>query len=152
MNRRNKWASAVTLGLVGLAGTVLIAAGGSRGKETAPKDITVVGRVVDLHSYMTGRSGSNDMVRWTQMAIRAGVPAAVETDDGIIIIGQGDRGPMRTILPFAYKNAELRGKLHEKDGIPYLDIVSAKKAQSGDDEEMHAEEADEYDPDGPPDE
>lgn len=152
MNRRNRWASAVTLGLVGLTGTVLVAAGGSRGKETAPKEITVVGRVVDLHSYMTGRAGSNDMVRWTQMAIRAGVPAALETDDGVIVLGQGDRGPMRTILPFAYKNVEIRGKLHEKDGIAYLDIASAKKAQGVDDGEEHAEESDEYDPDGPPDE
>lgn len=153
MNRRGVWVLATCAGLVALT-TTWAGAGAQKNRQTAPKDVELVGRIVDLQSYMTGKAGSNDMVRWTQMAIRSGVPAGLETEDGLVIIGQGDKGPMRTILPLAYKTAELKGKYYEKDGICYIDITSATRVRDaeGDAVDEEAEAVGTDDPDAPPDE
>ncbi len=144
-------ALALCLAFGTIVASTLSGASGSKAKSYAPRDVTLIGKVVDLHSYMTGKAGSNDMARWTQMAIRSGVPAALETEDGLILIGQGEKGPTRTILPFAFKPVELRGKLYEKDGVVYIDVVSASRPKSNDGEVESSEEL-EDDADLPPDE
>ncbi|MCK4659011.1 MAG: hypothetical protein KAV82_05765 [Phycisphaerae bacterium] len=95
-------------------------------KKSAPREVTLTGKVVDLHCYMTERFPSADAVKCTRECIRVGVPAALETDDGLIIIGKGLKGPARDIAPLALQNVELKGKLYERHGLRYIDIISAK--------------------------
>ncbi len=100
-----------------------------RGKTPPPRDVTLTGKIVDLQSLMTGKFKSSDHKRCTRDCIRAGVPAALQTDDGIVIIGEGDKGPQRTIMPLAFQLVELKGKLYEREGLRYIDITSAKAAK-----------------------
>ena len=124
---------------VGVAAAVVftsyLMAGGDRGKVPPPRDVTLTGKIVDLQSFMTGRFESSDHVRCTQRCIHAGVPAALETEDELIIIGEGMRGPARTIEPLAFRYAELKGKLYEHRGIKYIDIASVKAAKDPETEE-----------------
>ena len=109
--------------------TSVLIAGGDRDKVPPPQDVTLTGKIIDLHSFMTDRFESSDHVKCTQRCIKHGVPAALETEDGLIIIGEGPKGPKRTIEPLASQYAELKGKLYERKGIKYIDIESAKAAK-----------------------
>jgi len=104
-------------------------AGETPAAKPAAKEVALAGRVVDLHCYMTGQMPSADAAKCTADCIRAGVPAGLETDDGLIVLGQGANGPAKTLLPFAYHEVEVRGKLFEKDGMKYLDISSVHEAE-----------------------
>ena len=70
------------------------------------------------------------------------VPAALETEEGLIVIGMGERGPSRTLIPLAFKKVEVKGKLYEKDGLQYLDMASATEVKEKE-EEAEEGEADE---------
>jgi hypothetical protein len=91
-----------------------------------PAEVTLMGQVVDLHGFMTGEYPDADRAKSTAQCIRDGVPAALETDKGLVILGQGMMGPARALAAAAYAQAEIRGALHEKDGVKYLDLVEAK--------------------------
>jgi len=111
-----------------------------------PRDVTLTGKIVDLHSFMTDSSDSTDNAKTTRERILAGVPAAIETDEGLVVIGEGSRSASRTLAPLASQTAELTGTLYEKHGLRYIDVVSAKAAGS-----KMAPEEDEED-EGAPDE
>ena len=49
------------------------------GGERPPREVTMTGRVVSVHAYMTGQFASPDQAKSTADNIRAGVPAALET-------------------------------------------------------------------------
>ena len=117
--------STVALGL--LVWSVNADVRGARGEKPA-KDATLTGRVVDLHCFMTGEMPSADPVRCTADCLRAGVPAGLETDTGLVVLGQGVQGPAKALVPFAFKTVEISGKLHERDGVRYLDIASIRPA------------------------
>ena len=112
-----------------IVGASTLRAGGERNKPIKAQDVTLVGKVVDLQSYMSGNSATGDPTRSTQERIRQGVPAALKTDDGLVVIGMSDHGPSRILLPLAFKNVEVKGKLYEKYGLQYLDMTSAKLAK-----------------------
>jgi hypothetical protein len=119
--------------------------------QTPARDVTLVGKIVDLHCCMTGKFPSTDQVKCTRECIRAGVPAALETEEGLIVLGQGPKGPARTIDDLAFQFAEVKGKLYERDGLRYLDLTSAKAAPApqpkvpAEPDFDEAEEAEEYD-------
>lgn len=96
--------------------------------QTAPRDVTLTGRIVDMHCCMTGEYPTKDYVKCTAQCIKRGVPSALETDSGLVILGHGLDGPARMVAPMAYEQVEVTGKLHEKHGIKYLDMVSIRKA------------------------
>lgn len=127
--------------------STLLAVG--RPKQPKPEEVTLVGLVVDLQSYMTEKCSNDDYTKCTRDNIRGGVPAALETDDGLVIVGMGDKGPARLLVPLAYQNAEVTGVLYEQDGLMYIDMKSAKlyKEES---EEDAAPEAVEQPPLGQP--
>jgi len=135
-------------------------------KKRAPREVTLTGKVVDLHCYMTERFPSADAVKCTRECIRAGVPAALETDDGLIIIGKGPKGPARDIAPLALQDVELKGRLYERHGLRYIDVISAKAVketppveeesetdeddwESDEPDDPSPREPDPYDPDDP---
>jgi hypothetical protein len=130
-----------------IVATSTLWAGGERSKPAKAQDVTLVGKVVDLQSYMSGKFAGADPAKSTQDYIRQGVPAALETDDGLVVLGMGERGPSRTLLPLAYKQVEVKGKLYEKYGLQYLDLTSAKpvkeEGDQGDEDKSGEEGADE---------
>jgi len=127
--------------------TSVLMAGGDRDKVPPPRDVVLTGKIVDLHSFMTDKFESSDHAKCTQRCIQAGVPAALETEDGLIIIGEGSKGPARTITPLAFRYAELKGKLYEREGIKYIDVASAKAAKDPESEEEDWESEDDWDDD-----
>jgi hypothetical protein len=124
---------ALSVGVI--SASTLLAIG--KPKSPKPQDVTLVGLVVDLQTYVTEKCPNDDLAKCTRDNIRGGVPAALETDDGIVIIGMGDKGPARLLVPLAYQNAEVTGKLYDRDGLLYLDMTAAK---------IYKEEAEEEEP------
>lgn len=95
--------------------------------QPAGRDATLTGKIVDLYACMTGEYASADHAKCTADCIRAGVPAALETPTGIVLLGQGAKSCSSLLTPLAFQDAEIKGKLYEKGGIKYLDIASATK-------------------------
>ena len=109
------------------------------GGERPPREVTMTGRVVSVHAFMTGQFASPDQAKSTADNIRAGVPAALDTPTGLILLGQGTTGVGRTLIPLAFQEVEVHGKLYEKGGLKYIDIASVE-AVAADDEEEEDEE------------
>jgi hypothetical protein len=114
--------------VVGVVLVSMLCAAGDREKNIAPRDVTLTGKIVDVHSFMTEKYESTDKARCTRDCIRAGVPAALDTEDGLILIGEGAKGTARTLMPLAFQTVELKGRLYEKHGLRYIDMTSAKAA------------------------
>jgi hypothetical protein len=100
----------------------------SKEKGDQGKEVTMKGRIVDLHCFLTGDYPSADRAKCTADCIRAGVPAGLETTNGIFVLGQGMTGPAKTLQPLAYQQVEVRGNMFEKGNIRYIDITSVKAA------------------------
>ena len=96
--------------------------------QAAPREVTITGKVVDLQGFMTGQFPSADHAKCTADCIKNGVPAGLETSGGLIVLGQGANGPSKALLPLAFQQVEVKGKLYEKGGTKYLDIASVRKA------------------------
>ncbi len=96
-------------------------------KAAAPKEAVVTGRVVDLQCFMTGTFPSGDEAKCSRDCIKAGVPAALETEDGLMLIGQGIKGPRKTISKFALKNVEIKGTIYERHGVHYIDMSTVRE-------------------------
>jgi hypothetical protein len=128
----------VALCVGAVCASTLLAIG--RPKSPKPEDVTLVGLVVDLQTYMTEKCPNEDFAKCTRDNIRGGVPAALETDDGLIIVGMGDKGPARLLVPLAYQNAEVTGKLYDRDGLLYLDMTAAKIYKEESEEEPHEQQ------------
>jgi len=144
MNIRRALLSILAVGVV-LTAAFSLQAGPRRNRQSGGEEIIVVGRLVDLQSFMTGRHPGGDPKRASQQAIRSGVPAALETEDGMIVVGMGERGPARILSPLALQQVELKGKLFEKEGLEYLDLISARAVQMEGDEVEHAEPTEPHD-------
>jgi hypothetical protein len=115
--------------------------------EMQSKEVTLTGKVVDLHCFMTGSQPTKDPVRCTRQCLRDGVPAALETDGGIVILGKGLRGIGRELVRHAQDTVEIKGRLYEKHGLKYLDVTSVKEVKKVEFEEE--EEGDEDWPEDP---
>lgn len=100
----------------------------------------MTGRVVSVHAFMTGQSVSPDQARSTADNIRAGVPAALDTPTGLILLGQGTTGVGRTLIPLAFQEVVVHGKLYEKGGLKYIDIASVEAVEAEEEEEVEEEE------------
>ncbi|HNQ21559.1 MAG TPA: hypothetical protein PKK06_00530 [Phycisphaerae bacterium] len=92
------------------------------------KEVTLNGKIVDLQCYMTGHFASEDHAKCTADCIRGGVPAGLETKDGLIVLGQGMKGAAGAVLAHAFNNVKVTGKLYEKGGVRYLDITAVEAA------------------------
>jgi len=88
------------------------------------RETTLTGQIVDIHGFMTGQYASADRAKCTADCIRAGVPAGLVTEQGVVILGQGTSSPSRTLLPWALRQVEVRGHLFEKQGVKYLNVDS----------------------------
>lgn len=104
------------------------------GGDRPPREVTMTGRVVSVHAFMTGQAASPDQAKSTADNIRAGVPAALDTPTGLILLGQGATGVGRTLIPLAFQEVEVHGKLYEKGGLKYIDIASVEAVEAEEDE------------------
>ncbi len=93
----------------------------------AGKDVTMVGRLVDLHCFMVGMGASKeDPAKCAADCLKAGVPAALDTPTGLIILCKGMKG-MGEFAAMAHQEVEVKGKMYEKGGVKYVDVVSLAK-------------------------
>jgi len=141
MRNKKSIRNSVIVGAVGIMLVSVLSIAADQERNPPPRDVTMTGKIVDLHCFMTDKFESSDKVKCTRDCINAGVPAALETEDGLVLIGQGPKGVARTIAPLAFETAELKGKLYEKHGLRYIDITSAKLAKP----EVELEEEDPWD-------
>jgi hypothetical protein len=95
------------------------------------KELTVVGTLVDFQSYMTGKIKGKDPMKWSRECMRRGVPAALETGDGLIVLGLPEGKPKK-LAEHAMKTVQLRGKLYEKAGLKYLEVADIRTAKPSD--------------------
>jgi hypothetical protein len=133
MNAR-KQGTFVVVGVLGVGLMIAAALEAGDRNPTKPRDVILTGQVVDLQNFMTGTFPSSDHVKCTAECLRAGVPAALVTEDGLVIIGEGAKGPARTITEFAMAEVEMQGKLYERHGIRYIDMtaVTERSEEEGD--------------------
>lgn len=89
------------------------------------KEVTLTGRLVDLHCAMTGKYPSADKTQCTEQCLRAGVTPALETEGGLVILGKGMTSPARMLADHAFQDIKVTGKLYEKAGLRYLDYATA---------------------------
>ncbi len=92
------------------------------------REMTFVGKIVDLQNFMNGKYPSDDKAKCTADALKAGVPAAIDTPSGLVVIGQAGNSPSKTLIPLAFTRAKVSGKYYEKNGLKYIDIASATSA------------------------
>jgi hypothetical protein len=90
----------------------------------AGKDVTMVGKLIDLPCFMMG-AGKPDAAKCGD-AMKAGVPVALETPTGVILLGKGAKG-MAEFVAMAHEEVEVKGKLFEKGGVKYIDVVALAK-------------------------
>ena len=122
----------ISIGVVGIS--ALNATAGEEEKAKT-RDATLTGTITDLHSYMTGQSSEGDDASLVRKRFRGGVPMILQTDDGPVILGQGDKRPGAVIMRHVFQQVQVSGKLHEKRGLRYLDIeVASVKAVAAEDE------------------
>lgn len=157
-----KWdAAALTVAIAALVGiSTLFAQERPRAKprtppsrSTQPQEVTLSGQVVDLQCYMTGKFIGKDPEVDSRNCIRRGVPAALETENGLIVLGLA-KGNSSKLAPHAMELVELRGMLYEKRGVKYLEVASIKKLKAIEQKpepEGQLEEEPEVDPDEWPD-
>lgn len=124
-------AGAVTLLIASFTAVTVLAQTHGEAKAAA-KEVTLKGKIVDLHCYMTAEAAPADATKCAA-CIAAGVPAALETAEGLVLLGQGEKGAAKACAAHAGKEVSVKGKLFEKAGVKYLDIetVEAEAAAAG---------------------
>lgn len=99
-------------------------------KAPEPKTTTIEGKIVDIYCATTGHYASTDHAKCSADCIRAGVPAAIETTNGMIILGDGMKSASAKLATMAHEHAKITGKLYEKNGVKYFDIEKIEKVAS----------------------
>jgi hypothetical protein len=129
----------VTVGVVGL--TALSATAGEEKART--RDVTLTGKITDLHSYMTAQSPADEDVTVVRKRFRGGVPVILQTEEGPVVLGQGEKRPGAVIMRHVLQRVQVKGKLYEKQGMQYLDIDVASVTAVAAEEKAADEEVEE---------
>jgi hypothetical protein len=109
-------------------------------QPTQSQEIVRSGTIVDLHLYMTGESAGKDPKAGSRNCIRRGVPAALETEQGLMVLGPA-KGTASKLAQHAMSLVEVRGTLYEKHGVKYLEVASIKKLRALEAEEELEDES-----------
>jgi hypothetical protein len=91
------------------------------------KEVTLTGKIQDLDGFMTGTYHSSDRTKAASDAIKAGKSAVIQTSSGAVLLGEGTKGILEKLAPYAMQSAQLHGKLVEKSGLKYLEVTSVEK-------------------------
>jgi hypothetical protein len=109
--------------------------------ERPPRELSVTGRVVTVHAYMTGQV-SEENAKIVTDGLRAGGAPALETPNGLVILGQGNTSGVRALLALANQEVEVHGRMYEKAGVKFLDFDTVH-AVAAEEEEVPEEEEEE---------
>ncbi len=101
-------------------------------KVPAAQNVTLTGRLVDLHSFMTDSYPTPDRAKTTAERFKAGVPAGLDTAAGLIVLGSGQKNAADKLAPLAYEQVEVKGRLYYLRGSRYLEFTSLSKAKAPD--------------------
>jgi hypothetical protein len=123
------WTMALSALCLGIAITSALNAEPRKPQAPEPQEVTLTGTVVDLQCFMTGQYLSADHEKCTKECIRAGVPVALETPEGLYILGHGMEGPARMFNKLGMCQVEVKGMLHEKLGVRYIDVATARELE-----------------------
>lgn len=112
-------------------------------RPARPKMVTLTGVLVDVYSYMTAppprdERAAEELDKVVKDSLKNGVPACIETDDGLYILGKGVKAPIEQVVPLANREVEVRGKMYEKGGVHYVDIVSIRAVKHDEEGEQGA--------------
>jgi len=121
-----------------------------RSGSKSPREVTISGTVVDVHGSVTGTYASDDRVKCVEDNIRNGVPVALHTEDGLILLGRGTMGAGKMLAGLGLREVEIRGKLYEKFGIRYLDVAAVHEIDPVDEGDSDDEEGNDPDDPGAP--
>jgi hypothetical protein len=91
-------------------------------KTDAGKEMTVAGKLMDLHCFMMG---AKEEPAKTGECLKAGAPAILDTGKDIYILSKGPKGT--DLAAMAGQDVEVKGKVFEKAGIKYLDFTAIAK-------------------------
>lgn len=127
--KSNRILGAVAIvGGIALLGVIAFPLVAGETERPMAKTAKMSGVVYDLHCVMSGHDPSADRVKCTTDCLRAGVPAVLQTPDGIVLLGKGMAGCGELLAPLACKDVEVYGKLYESHGVRYFDIQEIKVA------------------------
>lgn len=134
---KTKWiAAATTFALVTTIGlSTLFAQERQRPRRHAPpsreapaREVTLSGTLVDLQCYMSGKFVGKSPEACARNCIRRGVPAALETNEGLVVLGMA-RGNAGKLAAHAMRTVDVTGTLYEKRGLKYLEVASVGKGR-----------------------
>ena len=118
--------------------------------DVQAKEVTLTGKIVDLHCLMAGGPEGKEGVKCSAKCLMEGVPAALETDSGIVLLGKGLSGIGREASRHALTKVEVKGRLYEKYGLKYVDVTSIQKVKETESEGEEEDWPDEPEPDAEP--
>ena len=134
--------SVVVIMVTCLVGASTLVARGGRDRPAKPKDVTLTGTITDLHSFMTEKP---QPTRAVQRLIRGGMPAVLEIENGAVLLGGVSKQFRKELLRLVHEDVEIEGKLYEKRGLRYVDIIAMDIAGSGEDEHEDVDVEEEVD-------
>lgn len=90
---------------------------------------TVTGEVTDVKCYLGSGAIGPDHAKCASACLKAGQPMGLLTDDGkLFILGIGkDNTQYESLKELAGQQAEVTGKVSEKDGMNMLVVEAAKE-------------------------
>ncbi|MCG3138399.1 MAG: hypothetical protein HJJLKODD_02262 [Phycisphaerae bacterium] len=107
--------------------TWLTAYAGPPRRQHRDEEATVMsGKLVDLKSYMSEELEGDELVRMIQSNLREGIPAAIETKEGLVVVGWDRKIPKAKVLQMANQDIEVRGLLYEKSGLHYMQVTAVR--------------------------
>ncbi len=121
---RSPWKLGMVLvaSFIATLGIAATATEGDKQAEPSAQEAVLAGKIIDLHTHMAGTRQGAGKPKSSAQLIRNGVPVALDTDKGLVILGIGRSVSPRMIAKYADKRVELKGKLYEKAGLKYLDV------------------------------
>jgi len=148
MTSRSYLLGAAALGVAAIVLTGSLVAGEEKNTTARPREAVLTGTVTDLHSFM---SGEIPKLESSRQRIYLGGPAVLMTETGPVLLGRDKGTPKPLILEALLQPAEVRGLLHEREGLRYLDLTAlrptkpVRRSFEQDDEWPDDHEADEGD-------
>jgi hypothetical protein len=92
---------------------------------------TVQGEVTDIKCYLASGASGPDHAKCAAGCLKSGQPMGLLTSDGkLFILGIGkDQTQYESLKELAGKQAEVSGKVSEKDGMNMLVVETAKEPE-----------------------
>jgi ribonuclease E len=105
-------------------------------KKDEAKEVTLVGKLLDLHCFMMG---AKEEAAKTGECLKAGAAPILETPAGIYLLSKGPKGT--DLAAMAGQEVEIKGKVFEKAGMKYVDFTAITK-KGGEAKKAEAKPAD----------